>query len=128
MDIIPTTKEDVFIDISLGEFRKRFAGVTEEKDYADAYAIAHNNWLYFCGDEYQHEEGSQEYQAIVEAVEEWGDLLDDYQGRLIEIIRSEGVTIPEFGWFDFLKPLMKLYGYTEDSGWWCKESEEEIYG
>ena len=108
--------------ISASEIETYFADKQSAQDLADAYAITHNVFWWVEDNEYDFEEGSSEHKAACLITDEWGSLMKQYQSRILDVLRREGIEIPDAGQVVVLKPFMRKYGYEDQSGWWVKES------
>lgn len=106
--------------ISAANVREHFENRLTEQDLADAYAVTHNEFWWVEDNEYDYEEGTQEYKAACAITDEWRGLMDYYKAKIFEILTAEGVTIPETGQIAVLAPFMKKYGYEDANGWWTK--------
>ena len=107
------------------DVRGYFAERKNERDLADAFAIASNKFWWVEDNIYDYEEGTPEYIAACAITDEWGALKDEYEERIFMILRNEGVEIPETGRIKVLEPFMKRNGYRDGNGWWIKNKESE---
>ena len=108
--------------ISASEIETYFADKQSAQYLADAYAITHNAFWWFEDSEYDFEEGSPECKAACLITDEWDSLMKQYQSRIFDLLRGEGIEIPHTGQIAVLIPFMRKYGYEDQSGWWVKES------
>ena len=108
-------------DMSAADVKVYFADKHTEKDLADAFAIASNKFWWVEDNEYDYEVGSPEHKASCAITDEWRTLMDEYQNRIFEILKNEGVTIPETGQIIVLELFMKRFGYIDGNGWWIKQ-------
>lgn len=92
-----------------------------EQNLATAYALAHNKAWWVEDDVYDYEEGTEEYKKACQITDEWFSFMDELGERILDILRSEGVEIPETGQIEVLEPFMKRYGYFDGNGWWIKK-------
>lgn len=102
------------------DVRNYFAERKTEKDLADAFAIVSNEFWWVEDNVYDYEEGTQEYRDALAITDEWGALMDEYEEKIFEILRSEGVGIPDTERRKVLEPFMRRNGYKDGSGWWIK--------
>ena len=116
---------DPFPNMSIEDFEAFFADKHTEKDLADAYALSHNKFWDVEDNTYDYEEGTPEHKAACAVTHEWGELIDKYKRRILEILAAEGVTIPENGQIKILERFMARYGYSDDNGWWIKAKNVE---
>ena len=108
--------------ISASEIETYFADKHSAQDLADAYAITHNAFWWVEDNEYDFKEGSPEHKAACLITDEWGNLMKQYQSRILDVLRREGIEIPHTGQIAVLVPFMRKYGYEDHGGWWVKES------
>ncbi|MBR5144783.1 MAG: hypothetical protein IKW53_07015 [Clostridia bacterium] len=111
---------NLFSDIIPEKVRNCFLDKQTEKDLADAFAIASNKFFLLADNEYDYEEGSKEYVEARAITDEWCALMNEYEEKILEILRSEGVIIPKTGRIRVLKPFMARNGYMDGTGWWIK--------
>lgn len=109
-------------DMTAEDLRSKYANMTSEKELADAYAIASNQFWWIEDDLYDYEEGTPEYKSALDNVASWKKILQEYEDKVFGILKSEGVTIPDTGRIKVLIPFMERNGYTDRSGWWIKEA------
>lgn len=113
--------EEPIPNMSAAEVKAYFADKHTEKDLADAFAIVHNKFWWVEDNEYDYEEGTPEHKAACAITDEWGALMDEYEARIFEILRNEGITIPKTGRISVLTPFMARHGYSDGNGWWIKD-------
>ena len=109
-----------FSKITPAKVKNDFLDKQTEKDLADAFAIASNKFFLLADSIYDYEEGSEGYISARNIVEEWYRLMNEYEEKILEILRSEGVIIPETGRIRVLKPFMARNGYRDGAGWWIE--------
>lgn len=107
--------------ILASEIETHFAHKHSGQDLADAYAFAHNAFWWVEDNEYDFEQGSPEHKAACLITDEWRRLMDQYQNRIFEVLRGEGIEIPQTGQIAVLIPFMRKFGYEEQGGWWVKQ-------
>lgn len=108
-------------DKTAQEIHILFADRTTEKDLADAFALASNQFWWVEDNVYDYEKGTPEYQEARRIADEWGELMDEYKTRIFEILMREGIFIPSTGQIKVLEPFMSKHGYVDGNGWWIKE-------
>lgn len=106
---------------SAAEIKAYFFDKNTEKDLADAYAITSNKFWWVEDNVYDYEKGSPEYQIACAITDEWENLMCEYENKIFEILKNEGITIPSTGRIDVLKPFMAKFGYADGNGWWIKQ-------
>lgn len=104
------------------DLKAYFADKHTEKDLADAYAMAHNQFWWVEDNEYDYEEGTPEHQAARAITDAWRSLMDAYKNRIFEILTAEGVVIPATGQIKVIAPFMARFGYFDGNGWWFKSN------
>lgn len=104
--------------------KEYFKSMTSVQELADAYATTSNKFWWVEDNEYDYEKGSQEYKDACAITGEWRELMDFYENKILEIIRSEGIEIPSAGRIVVLAPFMKKYGYDDRGGWWIKGNSD----
>ena len=107
--------------MTAAEVEAYYADKHSPQDLADAYAITHNQFWWVEDNEYDFEVGSPEHKAACMVTDEWCRLMQQYQERIFDILRSEGIEIPATGQIVVLTPFMKKYGYEDQGGWWVTE-------
>ena len=112
-------------DKSASDVRNFFAGKQTEQDLADAFAIASNKFWWVEDNVYDYAEGTPEYIAARTVTDEWEALMGEYEEKIYEILRNEGITIPQTARIKVLRPFMKRNGYIDGSGWWIKDKESK---
>ena len=72
------------------------------------------------------DEGSVEYQKIVEIVDEWGALMDALAEKIVLKADEEGLLAlnsEHLGCKKRIEGFMKKYGYRDGIGWWISFSD-----
>ena len=52
----------------------------------------------------------------------------EYEAKIFDVLRREGVAIPKTGRIYVLKPFMKRNGYIDGNGWWIKSADYHRLG
>ena len=112
---------DPFPNITPSEVKNYFCEMQTERDLADAFAIASNKFFWIEDSVYDYEEGSAEYIEACTIVDEWCALMDEYEEKILHILRVEGITIPQTGRIYVYKLFMERNGYIDGNGWWIKK-------
>lgn len=107
-------------DLSPSDIRERFSGKLTEQDLADAFAMSSNKFWWVEDNVYDYEENTPEHKEACAITDAWGELMDYYKSQIFEILKSEGVSIPETGQIVVLKPFMMRNGYIDGQGWWIR--------
>ena len=109
---------------SVGEIRNWLKENTNTKSLAVAFALADDKSSAVSFDVDDYEEGTEEYKKACQIEQEWFSLEEELKERIFDILRSEGVEIPETEQIEVLEPFMKRYGYFDGNGWWIRKNEE----
>ena len=111
-------------EMSVDDVRIWLDGPLSEKELAEIFAAVSNKFWWVEDNEYDFEEGTEEYKEAVRITDEWGCLMYECLNRIFDIMKSEGVTIPDKGYNDVLIPFMTRNGFKDGSGWWIEEESE----
>ena len=95
-----------------------FNKIETEKDIADLYAEVENKAWWIEDEQYDYEVGTDEYKRAREKTKMWFSLSDKLKEMIFDILKSEGVIIPDKGQIVVLEPFMKRNGYKNGNGWW----------
>ena len=98
-----------------------FNEIKTEKDIANLLAVVHNKAWWIEDEEYDFEEGTEEHRKAVERTDMWFALSDKLRNMIFDILKHEGVEIPDKGQIVVLEPFMKRNGFRDGQGWWIKE-------
>ena len=104
------------------ELHLKYDNITSEKELADAYAIASNQFWWVEDGIYDYAEGTPEYKLALDMTDSWKKVLQEYEEKVFSILKGEGVTIPDTERIKVLIPFMERNGYTDRSGWWVEET------
>ena len=91
-----------------------------EQALADVYSVIENKAWWIADDEYDYKEGTKEHKQACEVTDKWFAIADKIKCDIYEILRAEGVEIPQSGQIAVLEPFMKRNGYRNGNGWWIK--------
>lgn len=111
-------------ELSSKEALDIFLAAKNEQDLAEIYALAENKAWWFAHDIDDYEEGSKEHKEQCKLVDDWFSLVQKVEAAIFEILREEGVKIPETGIRYVMQHFMARNGYFDGAGWWIKNSEE----
>lgn len=100
--------------------------IITEQELANLFVYVENVLFDIEDNEYDYEEGTDEYQNAHNETELWLKLHNQLKEKIFDILRLENVIIPEQGQISVLIPFMKRNGYKNDDGWW--ESIEKSKG
>ncbi len=113
--------EEPMSDLTIEKANQIFDEIETEKDIADLFSVVHNKAWWIEDEEYDFEEGTDEHRKAVERTDMWFALSDKLRNMIFDILKSEGVEIPDKGQIVVLEPFMKRNGFINGSGWWIKE-------
>lgn len=108
-------------DLTIEKANEIFDKIETEKDIANLFAIVYNKAWWIEDEEYEFEEGTEEHRKAVERTDMWFALSDKLRNMIFDILRHEGVEIPDKGQIVVLEPFMKRNGFRDGQGWWIKE-------
>ena len=108
-------------DLTIEKANEIFDKIETEKDIADLFAIVDNKAWWIEDEEYDFEEGTEEHREAVERTGMWFALSDKLRNMIFDILKHEGVEIPDKGQIVVLEPFMKRNGFRDGQGWWIKE-------
>lgn len=92
-----------------------------ESGLAEAFAAASNKFFWVADTEYDFEEGTPEQKEASERIALWGKTMDRLKEEIFEILKREGVEIPETGQITVLSPFMERNGFYDGDGWWIRK-------
>ena len=92
--------------------------ISNETDLASLFASVDNKAWWIEDELYDYEEGTVEHAQIKETIDKWFSLSDTLRKMIFDILRGEGVLIPETKQIDVLEPFMRRNGYRNAQGWW----------
>ena len=97
-------------DLTIEKANEIFDKIETEKDIANLLAVVHNKAWWIEDEEYDFEEGTEEHRKAVERTDMWFALSDKLRNMIFDILKHEGVEIPDKGQIVVLEPLMKRNG------------------
>ncbi|MBE6606098.1 MAG: hypothetical protein E7635_03575 [Ruminococcaceae bacterium] len=108
-------------DLTIEKANEIFDKIETEKDIANLFAVVHNKAWWIEDEEYDFDEGTGEYRKAVEKTDMWFSLADKLKDMIFDILKSEGIEVPDKGQIVVLEPFMKRNGFKDGQGWWIKE-------
>ena len=93
------------------------------QELIDLYEQVRMNYVQTEVEEYDYEQGTEEYRKACERTDAWSVLEDELEARIIERARAEGLLAGEIKageYFEKLSPYMNKCGYVSSGGWWFK--------
>lgn len=114
---------DPLANYTLEEMWEIARNIQSTQELVDAYAAASNKFWWVEDDEYDFEEGSEEYKRACAVTDAWKELWKHLENRVIEAAIKEGlfpVHQENIGLVKKMEPFMKKYGYRDGRGWWVR--------
>lgn len=99
---------------------KAIAEIKTELELATMFAVVENKAWWIADEEYDFDEDTAEYRQAKEKREAWFSLAGKLRSRIFDILRAEGIEIPESGQIAVLSLFMNKYGIENAQGWWIK--------
>ena len=110
-------------NITIEEMKVLAEHASTEREISVAFAAASNKSWWVEDKVYDYEEGTEEYKNACRITDEWFEVSDILKEKIFDILRGEGVIIPEKGQIAVLSPFMERNGYRDGNGWWVKISK-----
>lgn len=107
-------------ELSIEGAKHAVNNISNESDLALLFALVDNKAWWIEDEIYDYEEGSDEYTQAKETIDMWFSMSDVLRKMIFDILRSEGILIPETGQIEVLDPFMRRKGYRNVQGWWQK--------
>jgi len=105
-------------ELSIEGAKQAIKCILNETDLASLFASVDNKAWWIEDELYDYEEGTAEYAKIKGTIDNWFSLSDILRKMIFDILRNEGVLIPETKQIDVLEPFMRRNGYRNAQGWW----------
>lgn len=119
--------EDTFVmcsepspDLTAESVEKAIGEIKTESELATLFAVVSNKAWWILDEEDDFDEETEEYRQVIEKTDLWFSLADKLLGRIFDILRAEGVEIPDKKQIVVLGPFMKRNGFKDGQGWWIK--------
>jgi hypothetical protein len=118
---------------SIEEMQELAEKTTDTETLANLYAAVCNEFFWIEDNEYDFPQGTPEYAEAIQITDQWGNLMDELEARLMQIAAEERLLLPEesVSWrLNRIERFMKKYGLVNVGGWWVKETlkNEELQG
>ena len=100
------------------------ASITSTQELVDDYVESYYQYKFFEDAEYDHEEGTKEYEAACALTDSWSDLMGDLEAKVVKAASEEGLlsaNSADQGLIKQLEAFMDKYGYRNTGGWWVKK-------
>ena len=108
-------------ELSIEGAKQAIKCILNETDLASLFASVDNKAWWIEDELYDYEEGTVEHAQIKETIDKWFSLSDTLRKMIFDILRNEGVLIPETKQIDVLEPFMRRNGYRNAQGWWLSQ-------
>lgn len=92
--------------------------INTESELAKLFAAVDNKSWWIEDQIYDFDTDTEEYKKATDLTDSWFALADKLRSKIFEILKSEGVEIPETGQITVLEPFMKRNGFKDGQGWW----------
>ena len=112
--------------LSLEDAMNIYLSVKDEQSLAVIYAVVNNKAWWLAHDIDDYEESSKEYFEQCKLVDDWFEIASKIEEDIFEILRGEGVVVPETGIIKVLQPFMDRNGYFYGTGWWIIKEDKLI--
>ena len=120
IDVSVIMGSDPAPDVTIEEMRIVAEMASTEREISDAFAIASNKAWWIEDNEYDYEEGTEEYEQACSITDEWFEVSGILKEKIFGVLRDEGVSIPDKGQIAVLSTFMEKNGYRDGRGWWVK--------
>ena len=114
-----------FMYTSIQEIWDKAKKCTSSSDLAKIYATAHNEYFLIAHEMDDFESGINNHQEIDNDFNEWKDLYEFLQEKVIQRAQDENLINDKHQNVSLtrqLEPFMNKYGYEDGNGWWCSST------
>lgn len=111
---------DPLPDVTPDDIRAWYMHHHDEEGLVRAFAATWNEAFWVEDNEYDYEEGTSEHTEACAITDAWFQLMDELEREIFDILRSEGVEIPEKGRIVVFRPFMEKRGFIDRGGWWIR--------
>lgn len=94
--------------------------IETESELATLFTAVENKMWWIEDEAYDFNEETEEYKKIKQKIDLWFALADKLRNRIFDILRTEGIEIPDTKQISVLEPFMKRNGFKDGQGWWIK--------
>ncbi len=109
---------DPAANLTLEQAEEAAGKLNTESELAKLYAAVHNKSWWIEDQIYDFDTDTEEYRKAAELTDSWFALEHKLRSKIFEILKSEGVEIPETGQITVLEPFMRRTGFKDGQGWW----------
>jgi len=117
--------EEPLFNMTPQDLQERFSGTLSENELATAFALSSNEFWWVEDNVYDYEEGTPEHREARRITDEWCKIMEHYEEQIFDILRKEGVEIPDTGRIVVLVPFMERNGYFDGNGWWIEKTDKQ---
>ena len=82
-------------DLTVGMAEKAIEEIKTELELATLFAVVENKTWWIEDEEYDYDEGTVEHKQAREKTDLWFTLADKLRNKIFDILRAEGIEIPE---------------------------------
>lgn len=107
-------------EMNVAVLKSKIHEIQSERDHAEAYCIASNKYWGLV----VNYSDTDEWELVEAIASEWGELYEALTEDILEILRTEGVQIPDAGQVSVIIPFMARNGYRYCAGWWDELTED----
>lgn len=114
---------DSMQDVTIEEIQAEIPNIESTQQLVDIYVRVHNKFWLIEDDVYDYETGTEEYVKACAHVDNWKELMNQLEARVIASAENEGLLQERHensGLISQMEPFMKKYGYRDGQGWWVK--------
>ena len=110
-------------DLTIEMAKELYEEIKDEQELANLYSIVCNKAWWMADNEFDYEEGTEQYIEARRITEQWFALEEKLKESIWEVLRNEGVRIPKKRQIIVLEPFMQRYGFQNASGWWIQKRD-----
>lgn len=110
-------------DLTIEQATELSHQIETEQELAHLFAVVENKAKWLDDACYDFEVDSPEHKKARAISDSWFSLAKKLQGRICDILISEGVEIPDKGKIVVLRPFMERNGFRDGNGWWIREEK-----
>lgn len=111
---------DPLSNLATESIEQAIGKIETESELATLFAAVENKMWWIEDETYDFNEETEEYKKIKQKIDLWFALADKLRNRIFDILRTEGIEIPDTKQISVLEPFMKRNGFKDGQGWWIK--------
>lgn len=104
-----------------GDVENAINEIDTESELAALFAVVENKAWWIEDEEYDFDEGTEEWKSARERTELWFSFADRLRDDIFAILQTEGIEIPSEKQILVLEPFMNRNGIEHRQGWWIKK-------